>query len=278
MATLARKLLDLEDALSEAERKVQTSTRLWQREWAATSLRAIAVGLSELDDPRAAGLQDRALALSRRLKALDEEEMTPLRDTLFGADSSAQRFHEVLSQVPSYEWDAFSERLLGINEVPGATQSRSLEMIKYQASPLASILEVVAELGPGDVLFDLGSGLGKVPMFATWLTPARAVGIELEPAYVECARARARALSLQRVRFECVDAREADYSEGTVFYFFFPFEGEVMSSVLDAIRAHTKGRSIRFASLHRSTLRFDQETWLVREATAPSGLAWFRSK
>jgi hypothetical protein len=51
-----------------------------------------------------------------------------------------------------------------------------------------------------------------------------------------------------------------------------------MDAVLDKIRADTRGRAIRIASLHRSTLRFDEESWLERESTSPTGVAFYRSR
>lgn len=277
MVTLARKLLDLEDALAEAERKLASSQRLWQREWAATTLRALRRELSAIDAPATVELAARANTMEERLRRLDQAEFQPLRDELRDRGMSPERFGEVLASVPSYEWDAFTERLLDIHEVPAATKTRTLEMIKYQATPASSVFELVSLLGPEDVLFDLGSGLGKVPLLAALLSPARTVGVELDPAYGDVAAKRATELGLKRAQFTVSDAREADYGEGTVFYFFFPFDGEVMSAVLAKIRADTKGRSIRIASLHKSTLRFDEEKWLVRESTFPSGLALFRS-
>lgn len=278
MASLARRLLDAEDALAEVERKLAGAPRLWQREWAATSLRAIRRELAGLDDPRARGLEERLRVLSGRLVALDEAEFAPLRAALLPTRPGRASFEAALARVPAYEWDAFTERLLGIHEVPAATQQRDADMIKYQATPLASILELLPLLGSDDVLFDLGAGLGKVPMLVAWLSGVRAVGVEFEPAYVAHARSRAEALGIEGVRFEQGDAREAAYAEGTFFYFFFPFDGEVMTAVLDRIRAHTRGRSIRLGALHRAVLRFDQEDWLEREAGFTSGLAIYRSR
>ncbi len=278
MASPARMLLDLDDALGEAERKVSGSARLWQREWASSALRAIRRGLLDLTDHDTEALEARLSALEKRLRAMDESEFGGLHKEFSEETMTPQRFGELLAAVPAYEWDAFTERLLGIHEVPAASKARGLEMIKYQATPMASILELVGLLGPDDVLFDMGSGLGKVSMLSSFLSLARAVGVEFDPAYGERAAARASALKLKRVRFEVMDAREADYRAGTFFYFFFPFEGEVMTTVLDRIRSHTSGRSIRFAALHRSTLRFDQEDWLTREGAFPSGMALYRTQ
>ena len=278
MASPARMLLDFDEALQEAERKVSATARLWQRDWAATALRAIQKGLVELAGHDTKALEDRMAQLAARLRAMDEAEFSPLRAELRSKTLDSARFAELLGVVPAYEWDAFTERLLGIHEVPAATKARTLEMVKYQATPLASIFELVPLLTAEDVLYDLGSGLGKVPMLVSLLSSAQAVGVEMEPAYGQLASKRAAEFGLERVRFEVADAREADYRAGTFFYFFFPFDGEVMTRVLQQIRKHTKGRQIRLAALHRSTVRFDQEAWLSRELAFPSGLVLYRSE
>lgn len=278
MTSVAKKLLEAEDLLSEVERKLAGAPRVWQREWAASSLRAVRRELGGVEDPRARALTERALALGARLAALDEAEFSAHRSALFGAQPAMAGFQAVLGRVPPYEWDAFTERLLGINEVPHATQSRTTDMIKYQATPLVSILELISSLRSTDVLVDLGAGLGKVPMLVAWLAGVRARGVEFEPAYVAHARARAQALGIEGVSFAAEDAREADYREGTFFYFFYPFDGEVMSEVLARIRTQTEGRAIRLGALHRAVARFDEEAWLEREASLPSGLVIYRTR
>ncbi|MFP3514183.1 hypothetical protein SB775_32310, partial [Peribacillus sp. SIMBA_075] len=81
-------------------------------------------------------------------------------------------------------------------------------------------LDLLARTGlrADDLLVDLGAGLGQVPMLAALCSPARALGIEIEPALVRSARQAADGLALSRVAFLCQDAGVADLSSGTVFY------------------------------------------------------------
>jgi hypothetical protein len=111
-------------------------------------------------------------------------------------------------------------------------------------------------------LVDLGSGLGHVPILVSIFTEARGVGIECEAAYIESARQCARTLNLDRVNFVYQDARESDFSAGTVFYLYTPFMGSILSEVLDRLRREASARPIRICSYGPCTPVIAQEPWL----------------
>jgi predicted O-methyltransferase YrrM len=74
------------------------------------------------------------------------------------------------------------------------------------------------KVGPGDVVFDLGSGDGRIPIAAVRdFGAARAVGIELDPLRIREARANAAAAGVaDRVQFLQQDLFTADLSGATV--------------------------------------------------------------
>ena len=75
----------------------------------------------------------------------------------------------------------------------------------------------LAQVTKDDVVFDLGSGDGRIPIAAARKCGARGVGIELDPKLVEVSRANARAAGVERlVEFRIGDALEADVSTATV--------------------------------------------------------------
>jgi predicted O-methyltransferase YrrM len=76
----------------------------------------------------------------------------------------------------------------------------------------------VARVGPGDVLYDLGSGDGRIPIMAAQkYSVARAVGIDINPERVDEAQANLRAAGVgDRVRFVNADLFETDFSDATV--------------------------------------------------------------
>jgi predicted RNA methylase len=82
---------------------------------------------------------------------------------------------------------------------------------------VAEAMLQLAGVGPGDVVYDLGSGDGRIPIIAAQKYGARGVGIEIDPALA--ARARQNALDAtvgDRVRLVVGDLFEADLTDATV--------------------------------------------------------------
>ena len=63
-------------------------------------------------------------------------------------------------------------------------------MIYYQKTPARIILELVkkAAFQPGDVFYDLGSGLGQAAILVNLLASVISKGVEFEPAYCHYAK------------------------------------------------------------------------------------------
>jgi SAM-dependent methyltransferase len=75
----------------------------------------------------------------------------------------------------------------------------------------------LAETGPRDVVYDLGSGDGRIVIAAARHFGARGVGVEIEPGLVGESRRRAERLGLaERVRFLQQDLFATDLREATV--------------------------------------------------------------
>ena len=167
-------------------------------------------------------------------------------------------------------------------ELPDAEVAEpAAEMVPYQPTPARHIFDFIgrAALTERDVLVDLGSGLGHVPLLASICVGARSVGIELQAAYVECARRSARALNLANVSFVQQDARAADLSSGTVFYLYTPFIGTIMRAVLDSLRQEAAGREIRICAYGPCTPIVADEWWLEVVGTLePDRVGVFRSR
>jgi SAM-dependent methyltransferase len=137
-------------------------------------------------------------------------------------------------------------------------------MVSYQQTPARIIFELVekAHLTGEDVFYDLGSGLGQVPTLVHLLTGATAKGIEFEPAYCNYARVCAVGLNLSGVEFINADARTADYSEGTVFFMYTPFEGSILQEVLEKLRGESGRRRIRLFTYGPCTPQVSRQRWL----------------
>lgn len=200
-----------------------------------------------------------------------------------GAGAHALRgwlHHDDLREPWGYDHlDALIGDVLSLDE-PASVAALEAEMVFYQPTPVRHVLDLIhrARLGSDDVLVDIGSGMGHVPLLVSICTEARACGIEREPAYVESAQRAAQALRVERASFVAQDAREADVSRGTLFYLYTPFTGAMLRHVLDRLHDEARRRSIRVATLGPCTPAVANEPWL-RAASAPDAgrVTLFRS-
>lgn len=102
--------------------------------------------------------------------------------------------------------------------VPSAsdTTERDAPYVPTSQRIVRRMLEV-AGVSEGDVVYDLGSGDGRIPITAAKLYGARGVGIEIDPALVATSRAKAKAAGVSdRVEFRQKDLFEVDVSDATV--------------------------------------------------------------
>lgn len=89
----------------------------------------------------------------------------------------------------------------------------------YYPTPMNAVMEMLrlADIKQGDVLYDLGSGDGRIPIMAAQQYGIRAVGIEINPKLIWVAEERARALGVaDRVRFSNADMFSTDISEAAI--------------------------------------------------------------
>jgi protein-L-isoaspartate O-methyltransferase len=95
--------------------------------------------------------------------------------------------------------------------------------VPYEPSPphIVDRMLELANVSKNDVLYDLGSGDGRIVIAAAKKYGARGVGIDLDPQRVEEARANAKAAGVEdRVRFMVGDLFASDFSEATVVTLF----------------------------------------------------------
>jgi SAM-dependent methyltransferase len=108
---------------------------------------------------------------------------------------------------------------------------------------VADAMLQLAAVGPADVVYDLGSGDGRIPIIAAQKYGARGVGIELDPRLVELSwRTANEAEVASRVRFIEGDLFEADLSEATVVTTY--LSSSMMRLLLPKLRALKPGTRI----------------------------------
>lgn len=82
---------------------------------------------------------------------------------------------------------------------------------------IADAMLQLAKVGPGDVVYDLGSGDGRIPIIAAQKYGARGIGIEIDPQLVDVSwRIANEGEVAHRVSFIVGDLFTADVSQATV--------------------------------------------------------------
>ena len=148
--------------------------------------------------------------------------------------------------------------------MPEQTKDLEPEMVYYQKTPARIVFELVekSQISKDDVFFDIGAGLGQVAILVNLLAGITTKGIEFEPAFCDYAKDCAAALNLEDVTFINADARAADYSDGTIFFMFTPFRGEIMQAVLEILRQESLQRKIKVITYGPCTAEVALQSWL----------------
>ena len=104
----------------------------------------------------------------------------------------------------------------GCRTIPG-------QEVRYEPTPMSVVraMLALADVGPQDVVYDLGSGDGRIVIAAAKEFGARGVGIEIDPALVARAEANAREAGVSdRVEFRLGNMYAADLGGATVVTLF----------------------------------------------------------
>lgn len=107
----------------------------------------------------------------------------------------------------------------GVQRTPRKKRPLRKPDVIYYPTPPETVAEMVRMAGikKGDVLYDLGSGDGRIPIAAATQYGIRAVGIEIDPKLVTEAEENARQANVsQLVRFRNGDMFRVNYSEATI--------------------------------------------------------------
>ncbi len=133
---------------------------------------------------------------------------------------------------------------------PDAAEMHEAEVL-YLPTPRPVVAEMLrlAGVSPTDVVYDLGSGDGRIPIAAARDHGARGVGIELDGRMIARARCHAREAGMERlVEFRQEDLFRADLREATVVtLFLFPeMNRRLMPKLFSELRPGTRIVSHRF--------------------------------
>ncbi len=131
-----------------------------------------------------------------------------------------------------------------------------------------AVLFAEIEVGPADVLVDVGCGKGRsINWFLTRYPQTRVVGIELDPEI--CAATAKRLRRHASVEILCGDATELLPAAGTVFYLFNPFDESVMRRFAAAMLARPGGATIVYYNAKFLAPFREEPRFTVREVVRP---------
>jgi SAM-dependent methyltransferase len=242
--------------------------------------------------PALRALAARAQSARDRLESTNERFLARLRARIAAGRYSPAGLRRAFARLAgppgdqaAYDGlDGLIAGLLDAGELDEPQARLEPEMVFYQPTPARAILDLIerAGIGPGDVCYDLGAGLGHVVAMVAMLSGARARGVELEPAYCAYAARALRALGLTDAAIRHGDAREAPLEDGTVYFMYTPFRGALLRQVLSRLEAVARERPIRVCTYGPCTpeVAGAAATWLA-PPDGPLGehaVAVFRSR
>ena len=112
-----------------------------------------------------------------------------------------------------------------------------------RAQRISDFLSITSP-GQSDTIYDLGCGNGKFAITVAASCAARVKGVEYGQTYVESARRNGERFALPNLEFIHADVRDVDLSDGTAFYLYFPFWGEVAHAVARMLGNVARARDI----------------------------------
>ena len=221
-------------------------------------------------------LKQRASAFKRRLQTSQEQLLQGLRATIQGGQLSCDELRALFNRYTSYRpnqvgrphWDYEPLDLVihGLIRADQITQTSppEAEMVHLEATPARVVLELIDTLQPrpNDVFYDLGAGLGNIAILVSLFSEARVMGIEIDPDYCAHARQTAVELGQPNIAFLNQDVRATPFNDGTIFFMFTPFTGQILQTVLAKLAAQAANRSFIVCTYGTCTLEVAQQPWL----------------
>lgn len=190
----------------------------------------------------------------------------------------ARTFREALLAVPPRDRDAWVDLQLGFETPPEDDATLPRGCVPYLPCAVDAVVRAVdlARITEGDVVVDVGSGVGRAALLVHALTGATVIGLEIQPALVRASReaiARARADRVTVLEGEATVLAEA-MTDATVFFLYCPFSGARLERLLDALAPHASARSIRICAVD---VPLPHRPWLVAASDVAADVVVYAS-
>ncbi|QRN92800.1 methyltransferase domain-containing protein [Archangium violaceum] len=161
--------------------------------------------------------------------------------------------------------DDWLEGLLRISRITTGQNRPPFGQVNM-ASRARRISDFLSITSPGqhDTIYDLGCGNGKFAITVAASSSARVKGVEYGQTYVESARRNGERFALPNLEFIHADVRDVDLSDGTAFYLYFPFWGEVAHAVARMLGDVARARDI---TVYASGPRHDYGEYFLEQVS-----------
>ncbi|WCT12456.1 class I SAM-dependent methyltransferase [Mucilaginibacter jinjuensis] len=229
-------------------------------------------------------LKNRAEQLRTKLEAVDAGLFQKIQDNIRSGAYTSESFKSMVREFVHFDstnneyqgevgydnLDVFLNGIFSFKNVPEQTLQREPGMVFYQKTPARIIFEMLdkVDFTNEDVFFDLGSGLGFVIMLVNLLSGVKTIGVEFEPAFCNYAINSIASLNLSNIKVINVDAREADYSSGNIFFMYTPFDSHIIHDVLDLLKKEALSREIKIITYGPCSINVALQSWL--KSTSPN--------
>jgi hypothetical protein len=222
-------------------------------------------------------LKSRANRIKEKLEFIDTEMLRMLEQQIKNSKDKGLVFRKMIDDFFSSSLlsdverpdaigydnlDILINRLLSTGTIPEAKRDLEPEMVFYQKTPARIIFELSKKISREDIFFDIGSGVGQVVILVNLISSAKAIGIEFEPAYCNYAKEVALRLDLVNVLFINENAKNIDYSKGSVFFLYTPFYGQMLQEVLALLQKHSFNKKIRIFTYGPCSIKMAEQNWL----------------
>ncbi|MCY1041900.1 methyltransferase domain-containing protein [Corallococcus sp. bb12-1] len=194
-------------------------------------------------------LEARALLVTAALDAAGEDVAQRLRTgglspARFREQWEGLGFTEATGRA-STAADDWLEGLLRISRITTGQNRPPFGQVNMasRAERISDFLSVTSP-GQSDTVYDLGCGNGKFAITVAASSAARVKGVEYGQTYVDSARRNGERFALPNLEFIHADVRDVDLSDGTAFYLYFPFWGEVAHAVARTLGDIAQARNI----------------------------------
>jgi SAM-dependent methyltransferase len=155
------------------------------------------------------------------------------------------------------------------------------EQFTYEATPYNFIKYFLKVLKPkeSDVLYDLGSGYGRIPLYGALTSPGKYIGIEIVPERVKKSNEIKRKLNIETAFFWEGNVLNYDLEDGTIFFLFNPFVIDTLNQVGNRLEKIAQKHPIKIVTWGSEYLSefFENKVWLKKMNISHQKLSFFKT-